>query len=253
MKPIVQRITHLLLPCATIGLFGLVVFDPRFLEALLRVLFPDAVAYLYERIPMSHLFYDHLLLVGSSSIIATTIGMIGGVLVTRKSGRDFISLTRSLSSFLQTFPPIAVLALAPPLLGFGTAPTVLALVLFSILPVLNNTITGISEIPPPIIDVSKGMGMNQNQILFGVELPLAARIISAGVRISLIINIGTATIGAVVGAGGFGVIVIAGLVRNNPAFIFSGALATALFALTVNWAMLQVERLFYEPRREMAE
>lgn len=252
MKSIARRIVRLLLPCATILLFGYIVFNPNFLEALLRVLFPDAVAHLYDRIPMRRLFYEHLFLVGISSIIAITIGVIGGVFVTRERGRDFIGLTRSGSSFLQTFPPVAVLALASPFLGFGATPTILALVLFSILPVLNNTTTGLAEIPPAIIDVSQGMGMNRKQILLGVEIPLAARVISAGIRVSLVINIGTATVGAVIGAGGFGVIIIAGLVRNNPAFIFSGALATALFALTVNWGMLQLERMFYQPRHEIA-
>lgn len=253
MKLIVKRVARLLFPCVTIGLFMCIVFDARFLEVLLRALFPDAVAHLYERTPMSRLFFDHLLLVSNSSIIATIIGVTGGVFVTREQGRDFIGLTRSFSSFLQTFPPVAVLALASPFLGFGATPTILALVLFSILPVLNNTIAGFSGIPPAIIDASEGIGMNQKQILFRVQFPLAARIISAGIRISLIINVGTATVGAIIGAGGFGVVIIAGLVRNNPAFIFSGALATALFALTINWIMLQVERAFYQPRHEIAK
>lgn len=240
-----------LLPTVTIGLFTVVVFHQPALEASMRALFPDAVAHLYERVPMRSLFYDHLLLVGGSSAIASVIGMILGVWVTRESGRDFLNIARSCSSFMQTFPPVAVLALASPFLGFGVAPTVFALVLFSILPILNNTITGLSEIQPAIIDAARGVGMNRNQILFGVELPMAARVISAGVRISLIINIGTATVGAVIGAGGFGVIIIAGLVRNNPAFIFSGAAATALFAFTINWIMLQVESAFYQPRHQL--
>lgn len=241
-------VTRYLFPTVTIGLFVLFVFNPQALEKVLKFLFPDAIAHLYERVSMRRLFYDHLVLVGVSSVIASVIGILLGIFATRESGRDFLGLVRSLSSFMQTFPPVAVLALAPPLLGFGTAPTILALVLFSILPVLNNTITGISEVPATIMDVSRGMGMNRRQILFGIELPLAARIISAGVRISLIINIGTATVGAIIGAGGFGVIIISGLVRTNPAFVFSGAIATALFALTANWAMTQVENAFYQTR-----
>ena len=250
MPLVVRRAVRHVLPVAGIVLFGLILFNPVFLERILVFLFPDAAAHIYERTAMKRLFYEHLVLVISSAVIATIIGLLLGLLVTRKWGKDFLPLTRSFSSLVQTFPPVAVLALASPLLGFGFAPTVLALVLFSILPVLNNTITGISEVPQAVIDVSRGMGMNRRQILFKAEIPLAARVISVGVRIAVIINIGTATVGAVIGAGGFGVIIIAGLVRNNPAYIFSGALATSLFALLVNWGMLQVENLFYQARQQ---
>ena len=252
-RAVLRHTARSVLPICAAVLFVLTIFNQDILQAILEFLFPNAVAHLYERVPMRRLFYDHLILVTASSAIATIIGLMLGIFVTRSAGRDFLGLTRSFSSFVQTFPPVAVLALASPFIGFGVAPTVLALVLFSILPVLNNTITGLSEISPAVIDVSRGMGMTKRQILLKVELPLAARVISAGFRISLIINIGTATVGAVIGAGGFGVIIIAGLVRNNPAFIFSGALATSLFALLVNWVMVRFEHLFYQARIRNAE
>jgi osmoprotectant transport system permease protein len=143
---------------------------------------------------------------------------------------------------------VAVLALAVPAFGFGFQPTVVALFIYSILPVLNNTISGMEGIPRELTDASRGIGMTKLQILFLSELPLAARVIAAGVRTSVIINIGTATVGAVVGAGGLGVIIIGGLVRDNVAFVFSGAMTAALFALIVDWVFSRAQSLFFAPR-----
>jgi osmoprotectant transport system permease protein len=103
-------------------------------------------------------------------------------------------------------------------------------------------------IPADLTEASRGIGMTKLQVLVLSELPLAARVIAAGVRTSVVINIGTATVGAVVGAGGLGVIIIAGLVRDNTAFVFSGAITAALLALLVDWGLSQMESLFYAPR-----
>jgi osmoprotectant transport system permease protein len=103
-------------------------------------------------------------------------------------------------------------------------------------------------IPAELTEASRGIGMTRMQVLLLSELPLAARVIAAGVRTSVVINIGTATVGAVVGAGGLGVIIIAGLVRDNIAYVFSGAITAALLALLVDWIFSRVETLFYSPR-----
>ncbi len=150
-----------------------------------------------------------------------------------------------LSSLGQTIPPVAVLALAVPVLGFGFEPTVVALVLYSILPVIRNTIAGIESVSPDLLEAARGIGMTRMQILREVSLPLALPVIMAGIRISIVVNIGTATIGAVVGAGGLGSIIISGLVRENPAFVLQGAVCAALFALLVDFLLAQTEKTLY--------
>ncbi len=231
-----------------IGLFAAIVANDELLEGLLKTVFPDAQQHLYPRASLGTLLREHLILVLVSSAAASFIGVALGVFVTHPIGRDFLSVVQDISSLAQTFPPVAVLALAVPALGFGFQPTVVALFIYSILPVLNNTISGMEAIPSDLTEASRGIGMTKMQVLFLSELPLAARVIAAGVRTSVVINIGTATVGAVVGAGGLGVIIIAGLVRDNTAFVFSGAITAALLALVVDWTLSRIESVFYAPR-----
>jgi osmoprotectant transport system permease protein len=235
-------------PALVIALFGVFVFSEDVQLATLTALFPDEPQHIYSRAGLPQLLVEHIVLVAVSSVAAALVGISLGVLVTRPPGRDFLSVVQDLSSLAQTFPPVAVLALAVPAVGFGFKPTVVALFIYSILPVLNNTISGMEGIPRELTDASRGIGMTRLQILFLSELPLAARVIAAGVRTSVIINIGTATVGAVVGAGGLGVIIIGGLVRDNVAFVFGGAMTAALFALIVDWLFSRAETLFFSPR-----
>jgi osmoprotectant transport system permease protein len=131
-----------------------------------------------------------------------------------------------------------------PLLGFGFLPTVFALFLYGLLPVVRNTIAGLNAVPAHLVDAARGMGMSRMQILFRVEIPLAARVILAGVRISVIINIGTAMIGAVIAAGGLGSPIIAGLVQNNLAYLIEGAVPAALLAILIDQLMSNIEASF---------
>jgi osmoprotectant transport system permease protein len=243
-----QRLLRLLPLLVVVVAFAAVMANDATLETVLRALFPDAQQHLYPRASLGTLLGEHLVLVLVSSVGATVIGVALGVFVTHPIGRDFLAVVQDISSLAQTFPPVAVLALAVPALGFGFQPTVVALFIYSILPVLNNTISGMEAIPADLTEASRGIGMTKLQVLVLSELPLAARVIAAGVRTSVVINIGTATVGAVVGAGGLGVIIIAGLVRDNTAFVFSGAITAALLALLVDWGLSQMESLFYAPR-----
>lgn len=235
-------------PALVIALFAIFVGSQPVREIVLGLLFPRAESLLYTRISLLKMVTDHLVLVGVSSSFAMIVGVGAGIFVTRPVGRDFLHIARDLSSLAQTFPPVAVLALAVPAMGFGFEPTVVALIIYSILPVLNNTIAGMEAIPNQLTEASRGIGMTRLQVLFLSELPLAARVIAAGVRTSVVINIGTATVGAVVGAGGLGVIIIAGLVRDNIAYVFSGAITAALLALLIDWIFARIESLFYSPR-----
>jgi osmoprotectant transport system permease protein len=235
-------------PALVVAAFAVFVFVEGVQEMTLTTLFPEEPEHIYARSGLPQLLAEHIVLVAVSSVAAAVVGITLGVFVTRPPGRDFLSVAQDLSSLAQTFPPVAVLALAVPAFGFGFQPTVVALFIYSILPVLNNTISGMEGIPRELTDASRGIGMTRLQILFLSELPLAARVIAAGVRTSVIINIGTATVGAVVGAGGLGVIIIGGLVRDNVAFVFAGAMTAALFALIVDWLFSRLEGLFFSPR-----
>jgi len=174
---------------------------------------------------------------------ASTIVAVGlGILVTRKSGAEFLPLSRTLVNIGQTFPPVAVLAVAVPLIGFGEAPTLIALFAYGLLPIFENTIAGLQTCPPAIIDAANGMGMSARERLVSVELPLAMPLILEGVRLSLVINVGTATIGSTVAAKGLGEVIIAGLLSDNTAFILQGGLVTGLMAILLYDAMAGVEK-----------
>jgi len=214
-----------------IGLFLFLISDERIWDSILSGLFPDESEVIYPRASLIVLVKEHLFIVVVSSLSAVMVGVPLGIFVTRPAGKDCLKLADDLSATAQTFPPMAVLALAVPILGFGYKPTVTALFLYSILPILRNTIAGLQAVSADLIQAGRGMGMTSAQILFHVELPLALRVIMAGVRISVIINIGTATVGAVVGAGGLGQPIISGLVRQNPAFVIQGAVTAALLAV----------------------
>ncbi|MFP4385206.1 MAG: ABC transporter permease [Spirochaetia bacterium] len=227
------------------GLFILIIFLPGIWRAGLESLFPTEREVLFARASLPVLVIEHLVLVFISSSIAVSVGIITGIAVTRPWGRDFLDIVNDLSSLGQTIPPVAVLFLAVPLIGFGTKPTVVALVLYSMLPVIRNTISGIESVNPVSKDAAFGMGMKRSHVLRKIELPIAMRVIFAGIRISVVINIGTATIGATVGAGGLGTPIVSGLVRENPAIVLQGALTSALLALLIDRLLALVEKTFF--------
>ncbi len=200
---------------------------------------------LYQRANQIELVADHCALVVLSTVAAILTGVGLGIFATRKMGQDFEPLIQSISSLSQTFPPVAVLALTVPAVGFGFTPTLIALFLFSLLPILNNTIIGIRSISLEVLEAAVGMGMTKMQVLFQIELPLSARIISAGVRTAVVINVGTATIGALVGAGGLGAPILSGLEQNNPAMIIQGAFSAGFIALFFDWFFSCIEKRFY--------
>ncbi len=243
------QIVRWLLLAAGAGAFVVIIANLGWWQAFLQYLLPAASPVLYPRANLVVLVWEHIQLVAISSAVTVAIGIPLGIWVTRPSGRDFLPLVTDVVSFGQTFPPVAVLALAVPVLGFGLVPTVVALFLYGLLPVVRNTIAGLRAVPPYLLDAASGMGMGRFQALLRVEIPLAAPVIIAGVRISVIINIGTAMIGAVIGAGGLGSPIIAGLVRDNLAFILEGAIPAAMLAILADQLLGNVEGLFaYEGR-----
>ncbi|MCK5352166.1 ABC transporter permease, partial [bacterium] len=197
-------------------------------------LFPSLDRVIYDMAPFTELVVEHGVLVLVSSGLATLLGLTTGIAVTRSWGRDFLPAVSALASMGQTFPPVAVLAIAVPVVGFGFKPTIIALFLYGLLPIVRNTITGIDSVDSDVLEAASGMGMTPFQVLKSVEIPLAMPVILAGIRISTVINIGTATLGATIGAGGLGKPIIAGLISENPAFILEGAILVGLFAIIVD-------------------
>jgi osmoprotectant transport system permease protein len=205
-------------------------------------LFPSLDKVIYDLVPFPKLVMEHFLLVFMASGMATITGLAAGITVTRPWGRDFLPSVNAMASLGQTFPPVAVLAIAVPLVGFGFKPTVIALFLYGLLPVVRNTIAGIESVDPDVPEAAAGMGMTSLQVLTRVELPLAWPVILTGIRISTIIGIGTATLGATIGAGGLGKPIIAGLIGQNPAYILEGAVLVGLFAVIVDLGLGMMDK-----------
>jgi len=202
--------------------------------AVLRALFPAEARVLYQQATMIELIGRTVQLVAISSALSVVAGVALGVLVTHRIGADFLDVVADLANLGQTFPPVAVFTLAVPLLGFGVTPTVLALTLYGVLPVLQNTIAGMHSLPQAAVESAAGMGMSPAQSLWRIELPLAAPVIMAGVRVSVVINVATSTIGAIAGAGGLGAPIISGLVNADPAVTLQGAVLTGALALILD-------------------
>ncbi len=201
---------------------------------LFHALFPQLEHPLYARIGFATLTLAHAGLVVLAGAIDVLLGMGLGIAVTRRAGRALQPTAQAMAVIGQTFPPVAVLVLAVPLLGYGAAPTLLALVIYGALPVLAQTIAGLRSVPPELIEAAKGMGFSRWRRLRAVELPLALGPIMAGVRISVIISVGTATLGSTVGANTLGSPIIEGLVGDNSAFVIQGVLLVATLALLID-------------------
>lgn len=206
-------------------------------------LFPEQPRPLYQQESFVTLTLAHFLLVGVSSFIAAATGVALGVAVTRPAGAEFRQLVETIAAAGQTFPPVAVLAVAVPVMGFGREPAIIALILYGLLPVLQGTLAGLASVPQGAKEVAKGVGMSDAQRLFNVELPLAAPVILAGIRTSTIVNIGTAAIASTVGANTLGTPIIIGLSGFNTAYVVQGAVLVGLAAIIVDRAFDRLERV----------
>ena len=174
---------------------------------------------IYVQNSLLNLTLSHLTIVAIATIASTLLAVGLAILVTRPFGAEFLPLSRSLANIGQTFPPVAVLALAVPVLGFGTAPTLVALFLYGLLPIFENALTGLTT------------------------LPLATPVILAGIRLSVVISVATATIGSTVAASTLGEVIIAGLLSNNIAFIAQGGLVVGVMAVLIYDALSALERV----------
>lgn len=231
-----------LLRLAALGLLLAFLLVPQRFAPVFAPLTDGSAPPIYDQGNLATLALAHLLSVLAACLGSTVVAVGLGILVTRASGSEFLPLSRAVVNFGQTFPPVAVLALAVPLIGFGEKPTLIALFLYGLLPIFENTVVGLKTCPAAVLEAASGMGMSARQRLFAVELPLAMPLILEGIRISLVINIGTATLGSTVAAKGLGEVIIAGLLSNNTAFVLQGGLATGLMAVLLYDAVAALER-----------
>jgi osmoprotectant transport system permease protein len=216
------------------------------LKPLFAALFPGLERPVYTQDSFLALAVSHLALVGASSAMAAALGVAGAILVTRRAGAEFRGVVETLVAMGQSFPPVAVLAIAVPVIGFGAEPALIALTLYGVLPVLENTLAGLGAVPATVRDAARGIGMSEGRMLLGVELPLAAPVIIAGIRTSTIINVGTAAIASTVGARTLGSPIIIGLNAANVAYVLQGAILVGLLAIVLD---LGFDRLVARARR----
>jgi len=185
---------------------------------------------------------EHLVLVSLSMAIAAAIAIPAGILLTRRAFLQRWVL--GFANIMQTVPSLALFGFLIPLPflgGIGKHTAIVALVLYALLPILRNTLTGIMNVDPAVRESAVAMGMTGRQLLWEVELPLAIRTILAGLRIATVTTIGTATIAAAIGGGGLGVFIFRGLASVDTTLLLAGAVPAALIALAADRGLEWVE------------
>lgn len=196
---------------------------------------------IYTQTSLLSLTLSHLAIVAVAVAASTLVGLALAVLVTRGAGREFLPLARTVTAVGQTFPPVAVLALAVPVMGFGTGPTLVALFLYGLLPVFENALAGLTGQPAPVAEAARGMGLTPRQRLWQIDLPLALPLLLAGMRLTAVISLGTATIGSTVAARTLGEVIIAGLLSSNTAFVLQGGMVVGILAVLIHHGFQALE------------
>ncbi|MGD9900708.1 MAG: glycine betaine ABC transporter substrate-binding protein [Calditrichaceae bacterium] len=194
---------------------------------------------IYDRI--SRHTWEHLYLVIISLSAAILVSIPLGIAATANARIGTVIL--GAVGIIQTIPSLALLVFMIPLLGIGGPPAIVALFLYSLLPIVRNTYTGIHDIPGPISESARALGLRRLTRLWRIELPMASASILAGIKTSAVINIGTATLGALIGAGGYGQPILTGIRLDNTGLILQGAVPAALLALMVQWGFDLADRV----------
>ncbi|HLU57723.1 MAG TPA: ABC transporter permease [Pseudonocardia sp.] len=178
---------------------------------------------------------QHITLTFVSTAIVLVLAVPVGILLTRPFARGVVAPAVAVFNVGQAVPSIGVLVLLAIVWGIGFWPAVVALVAYSALPVLRNTVVGLQQVDPSVIEAGRGMGMSRSGVLARIELPLAVPVVLTGLRTALVINVGTAALAALTNAGGLGTIIITGLVQNRPIVTVVGSVLTAVLALFIDY------------------
>ncbi|NRG33092.1 ABC transporter permease/substrate-binding protein [Niallia circulans] len=190
---------------------------------------------------------EHIQISFIALFFALLISIPLGIYLTRK--KRLAEIIIGITAVLQTIPSLALLGLLIPLVGIGTVPSIIALVIYALLPILRNVYTGIKEVDSSLLEAARGLGMNNRKLLLKVELPLAMPVIMAGIRTGMVLIIGTATLAALIGAGGLGELITVGIDRNDTNLIIIGAIPSAILALFFDFFLRKVEKL--SPRKSL--
>ena len=229
-----------------LGLAGLVLLAflaaPSAFAPLFQPFTRNNAPAIYTQTSLLSLTLSHLAIVAVAVAASTLVGLVLAVLVTRGAGREFLPLARTVTAVGQTFPPVAVLALAVPVMGFGTGPTLVALFLYGLLPVFENALAGLTGQTAQVTEAASGMGLTPRQRLWQIDLPLSLPLLLAGMRLTAVISLGTATIGSTVAARTLGEVIIAGLLSSNTAFVLQGGLVVGILAVLIHQGFQALER-----------
>ncbi|RLC38074.1 MAG: ABC transporter permease [Candidatus Nealsonbacteria bacterium] len=185
---------------------------------------------------------QHFWLFIISLIIAMIIGVTLSIIATEEGREKMGQVIISITGAAQAVPSIAVIALVFIYVGIGAVPAIISLIVYSLVPIVFNTTSGILSVPQSIIEAGKGMGFTRNQILWKIKIPIAIPVIIGGIRSAATIIIGTAVVASVIGGGGLGDLIFIGLKLNKPEALFAGAFSSALMAIIVDTILARVEK-----------
>ncbi|GIP35697.1 ABC transporter permease [Paenibacillus sp. J2TS4] len=200
--------------------------------------------FLIHRLPdIGKAFQEHLIIASTAMLLGCLVAIPVGVGLAGNRIKWINSIVFTVASVLQTVPSLALLALLIPLLGIGTTPAILALFLYSLMPLLRNTYSGFQAVDPDVLEAARGMGYNTTQRLFKIQLPLAFPYIMTGIRVTTVYIINWTTLAALIGAGGLGQLILTGLAVNMKTMVITGALVAVLLALLVDFLFGKLERI----------
>jgi osmoprotectant transport system permease protein len=180
---------------------------------------------------------EHLMIVGIAVTLGCLVAITTGIILTRIKEGPIPALVFGIVNIFQTIPTIALLAMLIPLIGIGLKPAVFALFLYSLLPLLRNTYSGIKEVDQGVIESARGIGYSSMQRLWKIEMPLAFPFILSGIRLTTVYIISWTTLAALIGAGGLGDLIIAGMANNDNFLIFTGTISAIILALLVDFIL----------------
>ncbi|WP_382395196.1 ABC transporter permease [Lentibacillus juripiscarius] len=208
-------------------------------------LFQEYITYLSEDYS-SILAYmnEHIIIALTVIVLSVLFSVPLAIYMTKVKNEPIKTIIFNIANVFQTIPTIALLAIVIPLLGIGFVPAVVALFLYSLLPLLRNTYAGMNSVDPEIIEAAKGMGFGTFERLFKVELPVALPYVMSGVRVTSVYIISWTTLAALIGAGGLGDLILAGIGYNDTFMIFTGTFLAIIIAILLDLALGRIEKVF---------
>lgn len=209
---------------------------------LLETVLGEYITFIRDRIDdISLLAVQHIQLSVTALLISICVGVPLGILIAKIPALS--SFVIGLANAIQAIPSLALLGFLVPFMGIGSIPSIVMIILYSLLPIVKNTYTGLANVDSSILEAGKGMGMRGVQLMRMVQLPLALPVIMAGIRIAAVTAVGFTTLAALIGAGGLGQLIYRGISMVNNQMIIAGAIPAMILALLIDYLLLLVERL----------